>query len=205
MHLYDHAESGNCYKVRLLLTQLGIPFTTESVSVTGDRDAQRGPAFFARNPIGKIPTLVLDDGTALAESTAILWYLAEGTPFLPDDKLERARVLSWMAFEQNNHEPSIATARHQVALADDEDPTPAQIEGWQAAGNRALGVMERWLTDHDWFAAGRYTIADIALYAYTHVADEGPFSLEPYPAVRRWLARVAAQPGHVPIRPAPNR
>lgn len=200
MHLYDHPESGNCYKVRLILSHLGLDYESTNVSVTGDRDAQRGAEFFRKNPIGKIPTLVLDDGTALAESTAILWYFAEGTPYLPDDKLGRARVLQWMAFEQNNHEPSIATARHQVTLEADEDPSPQQIAAWQASGDRALSVMERHLSEHEWFAADRYTIADIALYAYTHVADEGPFSLEPYPAIRTWFERVRAQPGHVPIR-----
>ena len=124
IHLYNHIESGNCYKVRLLLTHLGIEFTREEVSVVGDRDAQRGDAFFARNPIGKIPTLVLDDGTALVESTAILWYFAEGTPYLSADKLDRTRTLQWMSFEQNNHEPHIATARHQITL---EAVTPSMV------------------------------------------------------------------------------
>ncbi len=198
--LYDHPESGNCYKVRLLLAQLGIPFETQTVSVTGDRDAQRGETFFARNPIGKIPTVVLDDGTVLAESTAILWYFAEGTPLLPADRLGRARVLQWMAFEQNNHEPNIATARHAVSLSD-EQPGEAQLAAWRAGGNRALRVMERHLQGNDWFAAGTYGIADIALYAYTHVAEEGPFELAPYPSVQAWLQRVADRPGHVPLRP----
>ncbi len=199
MHLYDNLESGNCYKVRLLLSHLGIPFTKEDVSVVGDRDAQRGEAFFARNPIGKIPTLVLDDGTALVESTAILYYLAEGTPYLPAEKRARARVLQWMSFEQNNHEPNIATARHELVL-EAEKPSAEQVDRWQSAGHRALRVMERHLTENDFFAAGRYTIADIALFAYTHVAPEGGFELQGYPRIGTWLDRVREQPGHIGLR-----
>ncbi len=198
-HLYDNVESGNCYKIRLLLTQLGISFTREELSVVGDRDAQRGESFFALNPLGKIPTLVLDDGTVLVESTAILFYLAEGTPFLPEDKLERARVLQWMSFEQNNHEPNIATARHQITL-ESEKPSEEQLASGQAGGHRALRAMERHLSENDFFAANRYTIADIALYAYTHVADEGGFSLDEYPAIRAWFERVRSQPLHIGLR-----
>ncbi len=200
LHLYDHPESGNCYKVRLLLTQLGKEFTSETISVDGDRDAQRGEAFFAKNPIGKIPTLVLEDDTVLGESMAILWHIADGTPFLSDDKLERTRAMQWMAFEQNNHEPSIATARHQCALDPNENPSDAQIQSWQAAGNRALRVMETHLAKHDWFAGTRYSIADIALFAYTHVAEEGPFDLKPYPAICNWIQRVQAEPNHVAMK-----
>ncbi len=199
LHLYDHTESGNCYKIRLLLAHLGLPYTKEEVSVVGDRDTQRGEAFFARNPIGKIPTLVLEDGTALVESTAILFYLAEGTPYLPADKLERTRVLQWMSFEQNNHEPNIATARHQLTL-EGEKPSSEQVAAWQAGGQRALRVMERHLGQHEFFAADRYTIADIALYAYTHVAPEGGFELAEYPNILAWLERVRSQTGHIGLR-----
>lgn len=199
IQLYDHAESGNCYKIRLLLTHLEIPYQRIDVAVTGDRDAQRGTAFFAKNPIGKIPTVVLPDGVCLAESTAILWYFALGTQLLPTDKLEQCQVLQWLAFEQNNHEPNIATARHQMSHEPGANPSPEQIASWRNGGNRALSVMERHLAQHEFFAAGRYTIADIALFAYTHVAEEGCVELAPYPAVRRWLDRIRAQPGWIPM------
>lgn len=196
--VYDNPDSGNSYKVRLLLTQLHLPFRIESVSVVGDRSEATRAELFEHNPIGKIPTVVLEDGTALGESAAILWYFAEGTPYLPDDKLERARVLQWMTFEQNSHEPNIAVARHQLTL---ETETPADdiVAGWHAGGHRALRIMDSHLSAHDYFVAGRYTIADIALFAYTQVAPEGGFDLEPYPAVRAWLDRVRAQPDHIPM------
>ena len=199
--LYDNPESGNCYKIRLLLTQLAIPFETIDVSVNGDRDAQRGPTFFAKNPIGRIPTVELDDGTHLSESTAILWYFATGTPLLPDDRLGQAEVLRWMAFEQNNHEPNIATARHQIAHEPGANPSDAQIAAWRAGGNRALSVMERHLQTHDFFAVDRYTIADIALFGYTPEAEEGPFDLSEYPKIQAWIERIRSQPGHVPMKP----
>ena len=196
LRLYDFLESGNGYKVRLLLHQLGIPFERIELDIT--RGATRTPAFLAKNPNGRIPTLELEDGTCLPESNAILWYLAEGTPVLPDDRLARAQVLAWMFFEQYSHEPNIATLRfwtHQGWLAE----RAALVPGKREAGAAALGVMERHLAERRFFVGERYTIADIALYAYTHVAEEGGFALAGYPAVRAWLARVAAQPGHVPI------
>jgi len=196
LRLYDFLQSGNGYKVRLLLRQLGIPF--ERIELDLVKGATRTPEFLAKNPNGRIPTLELEDGTCLPESNAILWYLAEGTPFLPAERLARAQVLSWMCFEQYNHEPNIATLRfwaHQGWLAE----RAALVPGKREAGVAALGVMEGHLAKHRFFVADRYTIADIALYAYTHVAEEGPFSLVPYPSIRAWLARVAGQPGHVPI------
>lgn len=198
--LYDNPESGNCYKVRLLLTQLEIPFETEVLSVHGDRDAQRGPAFFAKNPIGRIPTVVLDDGNCLFESTAILWYFAEGTPLLPEDRLARARILSWMAFEQNNHEPNIATARHLLCHEPGASPSEEQIASWRAGGNRALSVMERHLDRHDFFGHERYSIADIALFGYTPVAEEGGFDLAVYPRVQGWIERIKSQPRWIAMK-----
>ena len=199
LHLYDHAESGNCYKIRLLLTHLGIPFTREELSVVGDRDAQRGESYFEKTTTGKIPALVLDDGTVLVESASILWYFAEGTEFLPGEKLDRARVVQWLTFEQNSIEPAIAVARHQIGL-EKETPSPEQLAAWQAGGHRSLRVMERHLTEHDWFVGGRYSIADIAVYGYTHVASEGGFELDAYPAVRAWHERVTKVPGHIGLR-----
>jgi glutathione S-transferase len=142
--------------------------------------------------------VVLEDGRPLAESNAILWYFAAGTRYLPDDPYERAQVLQWMFFEQYKHEPAIAVVRFWVALLK-EPPPGADIEARREAGFAALDVMERHLGDHEYFVSERFTIADIALYAYTHVAPEGGFDLEPYPAVRSWLQRVAAQPGFVSI------
>ena len=196
LRLYDYLESGNGYKVRLLLHQLAIPF--ERVELDILKGETRTPEFLAKNPNGRIPTLELDDGTCLPESNAILWYLAEGTPFLPEDRLQRAQVLSWMCFEQYSHEPNIATLRfwtHAGLL----EQRAALVPGKREAGVAALGVMEGHLAKRAFFAAERYTIADIALYAYTHVAEEGGFPLAPYPAIRAWLARVAAQPRHIAI------
>jgi glutathione S-transferase len=196
LRLYDHLESGNGYRVRLLLHQLGLPF--ERVELDILRGETRTPAFLARNPNGRIPTLELEHGSFLPESNAILWYLAEGTPYLPDGRLERARVLQWMFFEQYSHEPNIATLRfwtHAGLLAE----RAALVPDKRRWGVAALEVMERHLRERAFFAAERYTIADVALYAYTHVAGEGGFDLAPYAAIRAWLARVAGEPGHVPI------
>jgi glutathione S-transferase len=196
LRLYDFLESGNGYKVRLLLHQLGIPFERVELDIT--QGETRTPAFLAKNPNGRIPTLELEDGTCLPESNAILWYLAEGTRFLPEERLARAQVLQWMFFEQYSHEPNLATLRfwtHQGWL----EERAALVPGKREAGAAALGVMERHLAARRFFVAERYTIADVALYAYTHVAEEGGFALAGYPAVRAWLGRVAAEPGHVPI------
>jgi len=196
LRLYDYLPSGNGYKVRLLLRQLEIPF--ERVELDIGKGETRSEAFLAKNPNGRIPTLELADGTCLSESDAILWYLAEGTRFLPEARLERARVLQWMFFEQYSHEPNIATLRfwsHAGWLAERAAFVPEK----RRAGTAALALLEGHLAERRFLVAERYTIADIALYAYTHVAEEGGFALAPYPAVRAWLARVAAQPGHVPI------
>lgn len=198
IQLFDNSLSANCYKVKLLLTQLGIPFRTHEISVLGDRDKDRGAEFFAKNPIGKIPTVVLEDGTSIGESLALLYYFAEGTPFLPEDRLERARVLQWLAFEQNNLEPTLATARHLIGHRGYE-PGEELLGVWTEGGNRVLRVLDGWLNDHDWLACGRYTIADIACFGYTHCCEEGPFSLEPYPAVRAWMERVKGTERFVPM------
>ena len=196
LKLYDYLDSGNGYKVRLLLHQLGIPF--ERIELDIEAGASRTPEFLARNPNGRIPTLELEDGRHLAESNAIQWYLADGTPFLPDDAYERALVLQWMFFEQYSHEPYIAVLRHWAKIGVLEERA-AEVEARRPRGIEALGVMEGHLAERDFFVGGRYSIADIALYAYTHVAHEGGFDVADFPAVRRWLTRVAEQPGHVPI------
>jgi glutathione S-transferase len=196
LRLYDFLESGNGYKVRLLLHQLELPFERIELDIT--KGATRTPEFLAKNPNGRIPLLELPDGTCLAESNAIQWYLAEGTPLLPEDPVERARVLQWMFFEQYSHEPYIAVLRfwlHQGL----ESEKAREIEARRPRGYEALGAMNEHLSQQDFFVAGRYSIGDISLYAYTHVAHEGGFDLTAYPAVRAWLDRVRAQPRHIPI------
>ena len=196
MLLYDSPVSGNCYKVRLLLTQLGLPFDRRELSVA-DR-SNRPQILGGLNPSLRVPTLVLDDGRPLGESNAILWYFADGTPLVPADRYERALVLQWQFFEQYDHEPNVAVARFWMAYRD-TPPDPAALAERQKLGNRALDAMERHLKDRAYFVGERYSVADISLYAYTHVAGEGGFDLERYPAIRAWLKRVASQPGHIPI------
>ncbi len=202
MRLFDNLDSGNGYKVRLLLAQLGLRYEWSDLDL--DAGAARTPQFLQRNPNGRIPTLELDDGTNLAESGAILWYLAEGSPFVPDDRLGRAQVLQWMFFEQYSHEPYVATPRYIVKHLPADHARRAELPSRLATGRAALGVMEAHLKPRSFFVAERYTIADIALYAYTHVAHEGGHDLAPYSNVRAWLARVAAQPRHVGIDARPG-
>jgi glutathione S-transferase len=194
--LYDSKVSGNCYKVRLLFAQLGIPVDRREVDVV-DR-SNRAELLGGLNPGLRVPTLVLDDGRSLAESNAILWYFADGTPLLPDDPFDRAKVLQWMFFEQYDHEPNIAVARFWVAVAP-RPPAPADLEAKLAGGYRALDAIEGRLATAEFLVGGRYTIADIALYAYTHVAHEAGFDLAGYPVTAAWLQRVSAQPRHIPI------
>ena len=201
MQLFDYLDSGNGYKVRLLLAQLGLDYRWTEVDI--DAGETRTPEFLKRNPNGRIPTLELDDGTNLAESNAILWYLAEGTPFVPGERLGRAQVLQWMFFEQYSHEPYVATPRYIVKHFSPDHPRRAELPDRLAKGRAALGVMDQHLKSRGFFAAERYTIADIALYAYTHVAHEGGHDLAPYPNVRSWLGRVAARPGYVGIYARP--
>jgi glutathione S-transferase len=195
--LYDSPVSGNCYKVRLLLAHLGIPYERRTMDVV-DR-SNRQEVLGGLNPALRVPTLVLDDDRALGESGAILWYFGEGTSFVPQDKLERAQVLQWMFFEQYDHEPAIAVARFWLAYSGRPESVRDRVDGWHEQGTKALAAMERHLDGRAWLVGDGMTIADIALYAYTHVAGEGGFDLEPFPAIRAWLGRVAAQPGHVPI------
>ena len=197
LRLYDNRISGNGYKPRLLLAHLGRAF--ERIEVDIDKGASRTPAFLEKNPNGRIPVLELEDGTCLAESNAILFYLAEGSRFLPAGRLARAQTLQWMFFEQYSHEPNIAVVRHWLHLGGLTEAQRAQLPARRAGGHAALAVMEGHLGRAGWFGGGGMTIADMALYAYTHVAGEGGFDLGAYPAVRAWLDRVAAEPGHVPM------
>jgi glutathione S-transferase len=191
--------SGNCYKVRLTAHHLGIPLTFKEYGLPGIET--RKPEFLGKNPNGRVPLLELDDGRTLPESGAIIWYLSEGTYLQPTDNWGRAEALSWMFFEQYSHEPYVAVARFWLAYAPVEEREKRRhlVPEWHAKGNAALGVMETRLKTRDWFAAERYSIADIALYGYTHCAAEGGFDLAAYPAVSRWLARVAEQPGHITL------
>jgi len=196
MLLYNSQVSGNCYKVRLLLAHLGLGYERHEVDVV-DR-SNRAELLGTLNPALRVPTIVLDDGRPLAESNAILWYFGEGTQFVPEDRFERAQMLQWLFFEQYVHEPNIAVARFWLAYAGGA-PSAEQLEAKQKGGYAALDAMESRLGGSSFFVADRYTLADIALYAYTHVADGGGFDLAGYPAIRAWLDRVAAQPGHVPM------
>jgi glutathione S-transferase len=198
LRLYDFLESGNGYKVRLTLARLAIP--CELVEVDILRGQSRTPEFLRRNPNGRIPVLELEDGTHLAESDAIIWYLAEGTDLAPRSRLARAETLRWMFFEQYSHEPFIAVARfwkHHVKEL--SELQRLDLPERMKKGYAALDVMEQALARAPFLVDGRFGLADIALYAYTHVAGEGGFELARYPAIRAWLARVAAEPGHVTI------
>jgi glutathione S-transferase len=195
--LYNSPVSGNCYKVRLVLAHLGVPYERRDVDVV-DRSNRR-ELLGSLNPALRVPTLVLDDGRALAESGAILWYFGEGTRFVPEDPYERAQVLQWMFFEQYDHEPAVAVARFWLRYSGRPELFADRRDERTAAGYRALDAMEGHLDGRSWLVGDGMTLADIALYAYTHVADEGGFDLDGYPAIREWLARVAAEPGHVPI------
>jgi glutathione S-transferase len=197
LRLYDFLESGNAYKVRLLLTQLGIPFERIEVDILEGKT--RTPEFLALNPNGRIPALQLTTGEILPESNAILFYLAEGTPYLPELRTERAQVLQWMCFEQYSHEPNIATSRFWLHYTELTDEKRVALKEKNRLGYAALDVMERHLAGRTFFVGERYTIADIALYAYTHVANEGNFDLSRYSVINAWLARVREQPQHIPI------
>ena len=194
--LYDSAISGNSYKVRLLLAHLGIPCERRELSVT-DR-SNRPEVLGGLNPALRVPTVVLEDGRPLAESNAILWYFGDGTRYVPEDRYERAQVLQWQFFEQYDHEPNIAVARFWLHYSG-ADIDRATLKLRQAGGYRALEALEKHLARRSFLVGERYSIADISLYAYTHVAHEGGFDLERFPAIRAWLDRVASQPGHITI------
>jgi glutathione S-transferase len=197
IRLYNFQASGNSYKVRLLLTQLQVPFERIDIDLLGGET--RRPRFRARNPLGQTPFVELDDGSVLAESNAILWYLAEGTPFLPEDRWTRARILQWMNFEQYRLEPNIGTPRFWITELKVGDERREQIAEKLKSGSAAIAILDGHLAITPFVAGGRYSIADICLFAYGHVAEEAGYDLAPYPSFRRWIARVQAEPRHVSI------
>lgn len=197
--LHQMPLSGNCYKVRLTASQTGARLTLRDYAEFGGET--RTPEFLAKNPNGRVPMLEWEDGRVLPESNAIIWHLAEGTRLAPVDGWARAEALSWMFFEQYSHEPYIAVARFWIAHAPKEELEKRRhlVPEWHEKGNAALGVMDKHLERRDWFAGNKYSVADIALYGYTHCAGEGGFDLARFPAVSRWLARVKEQPAHVAL------
>ena len=197
LRLYNSAVSGNCYKVRLLLAHLGLEYEVVEMSVV-DR-SNRAEVLGGLNPGLRVPTLVLEDGLPLGESNAILWYFGDGTQYVPADRYERAQVLQWQFFEQYSHEPNIAVARFWIAYSGTPEAFTDRLPERMKGGYAALDAMEGHLEGRAFLVGDRYSLADISLYAYTHVAHEGGFDLDPYPAIRAWLDRVAAQPGHVRI------
>lgn len=201
--LYSMQSSGNSYKVRLALARLGIPYKLVEVDIL--KGESRTPEFLAKNPTGQIPLLEVAPGRYLAESNAILWYIAGDSRLAPKDRIERAEALQWMFFEQHSLEPNIGAAYFWLALIKGGRELQSHaLEDWMENGYRTLGVMEKHLSTHRFFVAGHFTIADIALYAYTHVAEQCDFDLSRYPAVRAWLARVTAEPGYVPMNSRPQ-
>ncbi|MEF2073303.1 glutathione S-transferase family protein [Consotaella aegiceratis] len=201
--LYGRQTSGNCYKPRLLLALLGQPF--QHIETAAGELGTRSAAFQAKNPAGRVPLLELEDGRVLAESNAILCYLDAGSAFTPQDAFSRARMLQWMFFEQNSHEPAVAARRallrnpRRMAEA-----TPEKLEALRSAGLAALAVMEDQLSRTAFLAAATPTLADISLFAYTHVADEGEFDLGPFPCIRSWLSSIEALPGFQPMTWRPS-
>ncbi|MEA5623439.1 glutathione S-transferase family protein [Nostoc sp. UHCC 0251] len=200
LRLYDFLPSGNGYKIRLLLTQIGMPF--ERVELNILKGETRTPEFLSKNPNGKIPLLEIEPGKYLAESNAILVYLSEGTEFLPYDRFLRAQVLQWLCFEQYSHEPFIATSRFWISILGKIEEYSEAIKQKHEPGYAALSLMEKHLTSHTFFVGERYTIADISLFAYTHVANEGGFNLTEFPAIQAWIERVKAQPRYISITQA---
>ena len=197
IRLYDYLNSGNSYKARLILKLTARPYQLVPIDIFHGQS--RTPEFLAKNPNGRIPLLEYPDGRRLAESNAILWHLAEGTPYLPSDPWQRALVMQWLCFEQYSHEPNIATVRGWLRHSEITDAKRALIEQKRALGYAALGVMESELACHRYFGGSEFSIADIALYAYTHVAHEGGFELGAYPAVNAWLERCFQHVGAWPI------
>ncbi|OUL17723.1 glutathione S-transferase family protein [Nostoc sp. 106C] len=198
LRLYDFLPSGNGYKIRLLLTQIGMPF--ERIEVNIIKGETRTPEFLSKNPNGKIPLLEIEPGRYLAESNAILVYLSEGTEFLPYDRFLRAQVLQWLFFEQYSHQPFIATSRFLLSILGKPEEYREAIKQRREPGYAALRVMEKHLSSHTFFVGERYTIADIALFAYTHVADEGGFDLTQFPAIQTWIKRVKSQSGYISLQ-----
>lgn len=198
LRLYEFSSSGNCYKIRLLLTQLGIPF--ERIEIDILKGESRTPDFLQKNPNGRIPVLEIEPDKFLFESNAIMFYLSEKTAFFPTDKLERAQVMQWLFFEQYSHEPFIATSRFWITILGKADDYREALNQKREPGYAALKVMERHLEKHQFFVGNRYTIADIGLFAYTHVADEGGFDLTGFPAIQTWIEQVKNQPGYLSIK-----
>jgi glutathione S-transferase len=196
--IYQQHSSNNCYKVRLLLSQLQRPF--RNVEISARDGSTRKAEFLSKNPIGKVPTVALDDGRFLAESNAILLHFAEGSAFLPADAYERAKVYEWLFFEQYSHEPAIAVRRAMFNYPERAHlRTPERLAQLLEAGNKALAVMEGRLAAANWLAGNAYSIADIALYAYTHKAEEGGYDLKPYPGILKWIKRVEDTPGYITL------
>ncbi|MGB5961406.1 MAG: glutathione S-transferase family protein [Coleofasciculaceae cyanobacterium] len=197
MKLYDFLPSGNSYKVRLLLAQLKIPF--ERIEVNILQGETRTPEFLNKNPNGRIPVLEIVPGKFLFESNAILFYLSKSTEFFPCDTLQQAQIMQWLFFEQYSHEPFIATSRFWISLLGKAAEYQEALSQKRTPGYAALTIMENHLNTHNFFVADRYTIADIGLFAYTHVADEGGFDLARFPAVQAWIERIKAMPQHISI------
>ncbi|HEY4980631.1 MAG TPA: glutathione S-transferase family protein [Pseudolabrys sp.] len=194
--LYSMQRSGNSYKVRLALARLGIPYKLVEVDVL--KGESRTPEFLSKNPSGQVPLLEVAPNRYLAESNAILWYVAGGSTLAPEDRIERAEALQWMFFEQHSLEPNIGAAYFWLVLIKGgRDLQQHALEDWLENGDRALGVMEMHLASHRYFAADRFTIADIALYGFTNLANQCDFDLARFPAIRGWLDRIAAEPGYV--------
>ena len=196
--LYDFLPSGNGYKVRLLLTQLGIPFELVELNIL--QGETRTEDFSRKNPNGKIPVLEIYPDKFIAESNAILYYLSQDTPYFSGDRYEQAQIMQWLCFEQYSHEPNIATPRFWITELKQAEKYQKEIQQKRQLGYAALKVMEQHLQNHIFFVADRYTIADIALYAYTHVAPEGGFDLSSFPKIQAWLERVETQPNYITIK-----
>lgn len=197
IEIYGDSISGNCYKVQLLCAQLGVEHVWHELDLL--EGATRTDEFLAMNPNGKTPLLQLVDGRFLPESNAILYYLAQGSALVADDAYGMANILGWMFFEQYSHEPYIAVARFIKVYLGDPPEKHEELQSKYPGGYKALKVMNQHLERTDFFANNRYSIADIALYAYTHKAHEGGFSLVKYPHIREWLKRVEHEPGYVPM------
>jgi glutathione S-transferase len=195
IRVYGDSRSGNCYKIKLVCAELGVDYAWQEVDIL--KGETRSGAFLRRNPNGRIPLLELPDGRHLAESNAILSYLADGSALYRGDAFTKARILQWLFFEQYSHEPYIATSRFIIRYLGNPPERMAELEQKKAGGYQALGVMEGQLGRQDFMTGDRFTIADIALFAYTHVADEGDFSLDGYPNVEAWIRRIRSRPAFV--------
>lgn len=195
--LYDFLPSGNCYKVRLLLTQLAIPFDRVEVNIL--KQQTQTPSFLAKNSNGKVPVLEIAPNQFLAESNAILFYLSQGTVYFPSSPLAQAQIMQWLFFEQYSHEPNIATSRYWMTILGKAQEYQQALQHKQKLGYSALNILENHLQTQSFLVADQYTIADISLYAYTHVAEEGGFDLTLFPAIQSWLQRIESQPRYIPI------